>query len=68
MLNAGIDKAVRDVILGHSLQGMDVHYISLSEDVLTEEIKKYTQWLDKQLNFANVDQTVDQASKLEIVS
>ncbi len=25
MLNAGIDKAVRDVILGHSLQGMDVH-------------------------------------------
>ena len=27
MLNAGVDKVHRDVILGHSLRGMDIHYI-----------------------------------------
>ena len=26
MLNAGVDKVHRDLILGHSLHGMDVHY------------------------------------------
>ena len=49
MLNAGIDKAHRDVILGHALQGMDRHYISLDEDTLKEVMKKYTQWLDEQV-------------------
>ena len=45
MLNAGIDKTHRDVILEHSLQGMDVHNISLDEDTLKDVMKKYTRWL-----------------------
>ena len=62
MLNTGIDKTHRDVILGHALQGMDVHYISLNENTLKAAMKKYTRWLDDQIEqeFANVDQTVDQ--------
>jgi hypothetical protein len=34
MLNAGVDKVHRDLILGHSLQGMDIHYLAPSEDDL----------------------------------
>jgi integrase len=34
MLSAGVDKVYRDTILGHSLQGMDVHYMAPSEDDL----------------------------------
>ena len=34
MLNAGVDKVHRDIILGHSLHGMDMHYMSPSEDDL----------------------------------
>lgn len=29
MTTAGVNKIYRDLILGHSLQGMDVHYIPL---------------------------------------
>ena len=61
MLNAGIDKTLRDVILGHSLQGMDAHYISPSDDDLTRAMDQYTAWIVDQ--FANVDQNVDQATK-----
>lgn len=49
MLNAGVDKVYRDVILGHSLQRMDVHYIVPSEDDLKRELAKYTMWLDEQI-------------------
>ena len=55
MLNAGVDKVHRDVILGHSLKGMAIYYISPDEDTLKEAIRKYSHWLDRQ--FANVDQT-----------
>ena len=34
MLSAGVDKVYRDTILGHSLHGMDVHYMSPSEEDL----------------------------------
>jgi hypothetical protein len=34
MLNAGVDKVHRDLILGHSLQGMDVYYLAPSENDL----------------------------------
>jgi hypothetical protein len=63
MLNAGIDKTHRDVILGHALQGMDVHYISLDDNTLKEVIRKYTRWLDEQVEAvsANLDQSLDQA-------
>ncbi len=34
MLNAGVDKVHRDMILGHSLQGMDVNYLIESDESL----------------------------------
>ena len=32
LVNAGVDQVQRDIILGHSLHGMDVHYMAPSED------------------------------------
>ena len=49
MVSAGMDKVYRDTILGHSLHGMDVHYISPSEDDLHRAMEIYTAWLDAQL-------------------
>jgi len=63
MLNAGVDKVHRDIILGHSLHGMDVHYMAPSEDDLHRAMGRYTEWLDGQLNSASVDQNVDQEGK-----
>ncbi len=62
MLNAGVDKVHRDIILGHSLHGMDIHYMAPSEDDLHRAMARYTEWLDGQLS-QNVDQIVDQAIK-----
>jgi integrase len=63
MLNAGVDKVHRDLILGHSLKGMDIHYIAPSEDDLHRAMARYTEWLDSQLNLQSVDQNVDQGIK-----
>lgn len=63
MLNAGIDKIIRDVILGHSLNGMDAFYMSPSDDDLKDAMNKYTEWFDKELKLQFVDQTVDQIAK-----
>ena len=65
MLNAGIDKAHRDMILGHSLQGMDAHYLVPTKHSLREAMDRFTKWLDKQLAdaFASIDQDVDQNEK-----
>ncbi|MFC1876228.1 tyrosine-type recombinase/integrase [Thermodesulfobacteriota bacterium] len=60
MLIAGVDKVFRDTILGHSLQGMDAHYISLDDKALKNAMGRYTAWLDDQLKLQNVDQSVDQ--------
>jgi integrase len=49
MLNSGVDKAHRDMVIGHSLQGMDVHYLIPTEDSLREAMDRYTQWLDERL-------------------
>jgi integrase len=49
MLSAGIDKVYRDTILGHSLHGMDVHYMAPSEDDLHQAMTKFTEWLDSQI-------------------
>ncbi|MBU4234261.1 MAG: site-specific integrase [Proteobacteria bacterium] len=49
MLSAGMDKVYRDTILGHSLTGMDVHYISPSEEDLHRAMGVYTVWLDAQI-------------------
>ena len=56
---AGIDKVYRDMILGHSLRGMDIQYMSPSEDDLHRAMAKYTEWLDSQLNLQSVDHNVD---------
>lgn len=61
MLNAGVDKIHRDIILGHSLMGMDAHYMAPSEADLHRAMDKYTAWLDK--NLASVDQNVDQEAQ-----
>ncbi|MDC3237298.1 site-specific integrase [bacterium] len=63
MLSAGVDKAHRDVILGHSLQGMDAYYLKPTDEALTRAIEKYTVWLDNQMKMVleNVDHGVDQA-------
>lgn len=63
MLLAGVDKVHRDAILGHSLRGMDAHYIVVSDDSLTRAIDQYTKWLDREVVSASVDQNVDQVPK-----
>jgi integrase len=65
MLKAGIEKEYRDTILGHSLKGMDVHYLVLDEKSLAEAMNKFTKWVDGQLESANVDHTVDQEYKIQ---
>jgi integrase len=49
MLSAGVDKVYRDMILGHSLTGMDVHYLSPSEEDLHRAMEIYTAWVDAQM-------------------
>ena len=61
MLSAGVDKVYRDTILGHSLQGMDIHYMAPSEDDLHRAMAKYTEWLDGQL--ADVSHGVNNSIK-----
>ncbi len=61
MVNAGVDQVHRDIILGHSLTGMDVHYISPSEKDLHRAMSIYTAWLDGQME--SVDQNVDQGTE-----
>lgn len=53
MLKAGVGKTLRDVILGHSLKGMDAYYIKPDDESLREAMEKYTGWLDIQLNELN---------------
>jgi hypothetical protein len=60
MLTAKVDTTYRDLILGHSLQGMDVHYIQHGEEALKQAMAVYTAWREGQLG--NVDQAVDQGA------
>ncbi|MFC1881159.1 tyrosine-type recombinase/integrase [Thermodesulfobacteriota bacterium] len=62
MTSADVNKVYRDLILGHSLRGMDIHYISPSNDDLKQAVDKYTEWLDGQIEALsqNVDHSVDQ--------
>jgi len=61
MLNAGVDKVFRDLILGHSLRGMDAHYMTPDDAALTEAMNKYTMWLDGQ--WKNFDPSFDPGDK-----
>jgi len=49
MLNAGLDKVHRDIILGHSLQGIDVNYLVETDEALKTAMDRYTEWVDGQL-------------------
>ena len=49
MMRAGVDKALRDTILGHSLQGMDTYYLKPGDEDLKAAIDKYTTWMDAQI-------------------
>jgi integrase len=60
MAKAKVSKVYRDTLLGHSLKGMDKHYMVPDEDDLRRSMDQYTQWLDGQLS---VDQTIDQKQK-----
>lgn len=64
MLVAGINQVHRDVILGHTLKGMDVHYLVVNDEALTKAIDQYTKWFDDQVKAAisNNDQNVDQTA------
>jgi integrase len=49
MLKAGVNKIYRDLILGHSLRGMDAFYLKPDDDDLKQALDVYTQWFDEQL-------------------
>jgi integrase len=65
MLNAGVDKVHRDLILGHRLQGMDAYYMAPSEEDLHSAMARYTGWLDNQIARKTVDLNVDQESSFK---
>ena len=49
-----MDKVCRDAIVGHSLKGMDIHYIVLSDESLREAMDQYTVWLDRKIEEAEI--------------
>ena len=49
MMESGIMGSIRDKILGHTLQGMDRHYLAIKDDVLMGAMVQYTNWLDGHL-------------------
>jgi hypothetical protein len=59
MLKAGVNKIYRDLILGHSLKGMDVYYIKPGDEDLKQAMDVYTVWFDDQL------EAVEQAKEKE---
>ena len=59
MDRVGVSESCRKAILGHSFEGMDLHYLRLNDEDLKAAMDEYTAWIDDQL--ANVDQSVDQA-------
>ena len=49
MLKAGVNKVYRDLILGHSLRGMNAYYIKPDDDDLKQAMAVYTTWFDEQI-------------------
>jgi integrase len=49
MLKAGIDKAYRDLILGHRSGDMDTHYLAPTDETLVEVMDRFTKWLDREM-------------------
>jgi integrase len=55
MLRAGVDKALRDIILGHSLRGMDTFYLKPSDEDPARAVNQYTIWIDTHLKRAEAN-------------
>ena len=55
MLRAGVKETVRDLVLGHSLKGMNEYYIKLTDQELIEEVELYTKWLDEQVKLVKIE-------------
>ena len=66
MLNAGIDKVYRDLILDHSQKGMDVHYLAPDTDALKKAMDKYTCWIDDQIKKLDHSLTMKQKRSLQV--
>jgi len=54
MSDINIQKEHRDALLGHSLKGMDKHYIVVKERFLIKAMRKYTAWLDGRIKTVNL--------------
>ena len=52
MARAKVDEVFRDLILGHSLQGMDAYYLKPTEADLKEAMDQYTRWIDEEAESA----------------
>ena len=57
-----MDKVLRDSILGHTILGMDAYYMKPSDDVLKAAMRKYTDWLNLEIEKASatVEASVEQ--------
>jgi hypothetical protein len=58
---AGVDRVYRDKIVGHSMPGMDLHYMAPSEDDLHRAMDKFTAWLDDKM--AGLSETVSRVNQ-----
>lgn len=57
MESAGVQESHRKTIMGHSLQGMDPHYVQPTDADLQNAMDLYTAWFDEQLR--TIDQIID---------
>jgi integrase len=48
LLRAGVDKAIRDTLVGHTLKGMDAFYLKPTEEDLRAAMDRFAAWLDAQ--------------------
>jgi len=49
LFKAGVGRTARDVLLGHTLRGMDKFYLRVSDEDLKSAMDKYTVWIDSEL-------------------
>ena len=68
MLKAGVNKVYRDLILGHSLRGMDAYYIKPDDDDLKQAMDVYTVWFDEQLEAAKQAEVKELKVKIPLQS
>jgi hypothetical protein len=59
MHNAGVEKVHMEMILRHSLNGMDVHYLVPTEENLRKAMDRYMERQDGELAGVRADKTRD---------